>query len=365
MKLSPAQRNLLIALVILAIAVYGCLTAIFFLNSDDLTEAIDPTTPSPTPSPTASPTLPPPTPTPIPPTATPTPTPSPTPPPPTPSAPATSYDDPLTDDPQNAALRIERGWAYLDLEAWSPAIQDFDVAITTANTDTLQAEAYLGQGVARFHTREWTAALQDFDQALALNPDLADAHAWRGHLLAERREYAPAVESLSQAVALDAEDPTKHIRLAHALLGSGDPAQAAREYSAALDLTASVEAYIGRALAYAELGDDDAVQTNLSHAMSTAPFDPVGLNGRALILAQYQPDRLFEAEQLVRQAIDKAQTDLERAGYLYTLGMIQYQRGWYDDAIATLETAADLATVEGTVVYREILDLLEQAKAGQ
>ncbi|HET92250.1 MAG TPA: tetratricopeptide repeat protein, partial [Chloroflexi bacterium] len=284
---------------------------------------------------------------------------------PTPSAPATPYDDPLTNDPQNTPLRIQRGQTYIAMEAYPLAIADFNVALAAADADETRAAASLGRGVSRFHTREWSAALQDLDQALALDPTLADAHAWRGHLLAERREYTAAIEALRQAVALDAGDPVKHIRLAWALLGSGDPAQAVREYSAALDLATSVEAYTGRALAYAELGDVEAVQTNLSHAMSTAPFDPIALNGRALILARYQPEHLFEAEQLARQAVKNARSDLERAGCLYTLAWIQYQRGWYNETIATLEEAAALATVEGQVVYREIMALLEQANAAQ
>jgi tetratricopeptide (TPR) repeat protein len=247
--------------------------------------------------------------------------------------------------------------------AYTDAIADFDVAIGLNET---LIGAYLGRGEARFHAREWGAAMVDFDQALALNPDLADAHAWRGYLLSEWREYTLAIEALRQAVALDEADPVKHIRLAQALLGSGRPGEAEREFSAALALSSpSVEAYVGRAMAQAELGDFDAVQTDMSHAMSTAPYDPIALHGRAWFYARYQHDRLFEAAQLAQQAVAGARDDLERARYLHALGRIYQQQGHHDQAVATLEQAAALATVEGEVVYREILEHLEEMKTAQ
>ena len=110
------------------------------------------------------------------------------------------------------------------------------------------------------------------------------------------------------------------------------------------------------------LGDPEAVQVNLSHAMSTDPFNPVSLNGRAWFYAQYQPDRLFEAAQLAQQAIAGAQDDLEKARYMYTLAQIYYQQRYSDQAITTLEEAAALATIEGEVIYKEIAEYLEEIK---
>jgi len=258
---------------------------------------------------------------------------------------------------------LQRGHTFVEMGAYTDAIQDFDTAI---GLDETLAEAYVGRGEVRFHTKEWSAALADFDQALAINPYLAGGHAWRGRLLSERGEYNPGIEALRQAIILDEQDPVKHIWLAWALLRSGNPGAAKTAYSTALALESnSVEAYIGRAMAEEAQGDLQATQINLSHAMSTAPFSPVSLNGRAWFYTHYQPEQLYEAEQLAQQAVDGAEHDLEKARYMDTLGWIYYRRGYLEKAIATLEQAAALATVEGVVIYGEILEHLAEMRTAQ
>jgi tetratricopeptide (TPR) repeat protein len=258
---------------------------------------------------------------------------------------------------------LERGYAYIEMGAYTYAIEDFNTAIAM---DGASAEPYLGHGVAHFHTREWTTALADFDQALALNPGLADAYAWRGYLLTEWGQFNRGVDDLRQAIALDESDPAKQIRLGHAYLRNGRPGPARAAFSAALALEShSVEAYAGRAMAEAELGDMEAAGTNLSHAMSTGPFHPASLHARAWLKAWYQRDHLYEASQLAQQAVDAAPNDLDKARYLDTLGWLYYLQGYRDQADTTLEEAVTLATVEGEVVYGEILDHLERLRAGQ
>jgi tetratricopeptide (TPR) repeat protein len=365
MKLTRSQLIVLIILGVLTVLVYGCIVSIVLWNSQQIAQVFTPTAAtSPPPAtqaeePMVSPTA---TVPPVP-TSTSVPAPTTSPSTPTPAAPQTRYDSQVADDPGNSAPRLQRGYAYIELGAYTHAVEDFDVAI---GLDGTLAEAYLGRGEARFHLKEWGAALEDFEQALALNPDLADAHAWRGHLLSERGEYRLAIGALRQAVALDEVDPIKHLRLAQALLRGGSPGQAEIEYTAALSLDPhSVEAYVGRAMAQAEQGDFDAALADLDGMLGAAPYDPVALDGRAWFYAWYQQDHLYEAEQLARQAVAGAEDDLERARFLHTLGWVHYQREQYEEAVAALEEAAALATVEGEVVYGEILEHLEEARAAQ
>lgn len=364
MKMTRSQRLTIIVLGMLTAIVCGVLVTIFTINSQEIFQAFAPapTTLPPTPTiPTETPTaLPTDTPSP---TLTPTPVPTFTP-TPTPSAPQTSYDTQIAEEPENSSLRLQRGHAYIEIGTYTDAIRDFDlvIAASAGMTETL-AEAYAGRGQARFHTKEWSAALEDLDQAVTLNPDLANAHAWRGHLLAEWGQYELGIAALRRAVTLDEEDPVKYIWLADALLRSQSPGEARTAYSAALSLEShSVEAYIGRAMAEAALGDLDAVEIDLGHAVGTDPFDPVALNGRAWFYAQYQQDHLFEAAQLAEQAIAGARDDLEKARYMLTLGQVYQQHGYHDRAITTLEEAVVLATVEGEVVYDEITEYLEEIK---
>ena len=345
MKLTRSQLIVLVVLGLLTIGVYGCLISTVVRNSRQMAQVI---TPAPLPSPEE-------------PTSTPTATPSPTPTPtPTPIAPQTRYDLQVARDPQNPALRLQRGYAYIALGAYIYAVQDFDVAISL--DDTL-AEAYLGRGEAHFYLKEWSAALEDFNRALALDPELADAYLWRGQLLSIQRKHTPALEVLRQAVALDETDAMKRVALAQALLRSGDAEAAEIEFTKALTLeTRLAEAYVGRAMALAEQGDFDAAQADLDAARAIAPYEPVVLNAQAWLYAWYRQDHLDEAERLALLAVDGARYDLERAAYLDTLGWVYYQQGRYDEAIAVLEDAATLATVEGEVVYDEILEHLEEVR---
>jgi tetratricopeptide (TPR) repeat protein len=364
-EMTCSQRIIIVILGLLTIVVCGALAAIFVLNPEMISQIVAP--PTATLIPTLTPLPPSPTP---PPVAFPTPTPAatPTPPPtstPTPvsSAPQTQYDADIAQDPDNPTLRLQRGYAYIEVGAYTDAIKDFDAAI---RLDEISADPFLGRGVARYYAKEWTAALEDFDHALVLNPDLADAHAWRGYLLSEWGQFNLGLDALRRAIALDDADPAKYIRLGQALLYNGRPGQAKAEFSTALSLEShSVEAYAGRAMAEAELGDLDAAQTNLNHAMSTGPFHPAALHARAWFHAWYQRDHLYEASQLAQQAVEGATDDLQKARYLDTLGWLYYLQGYRDQADATLEEAITLATVEGEVVYGEILDHLERLRAGE
>jgi len=353
MKLTRSQFIVVIVLGVLAVGIFGCLVSIIVWNSRQISQVLAPAVPaSPPPAQTEQPTVPPT------PTASPVPTPT-----PTPIVPQTRYDLQVAGDPDNPALRVQRGYAYMTLGAHAQAIEDFDTAI---GLDGRLAEAHVGRGEAAFHLKEWSAALKDFERALALNPDLASAHAWRGYLLSERGKYGLALAPLRQAVALNDTDPWKRVLLAQTLLRSGNPEEAQIEYTTVLSLEVrSVEAYVGRALAQAEQRDFDAAQADLDSAQSIAPYDPVALNGQAWFYAWYRRSHLAEAEQLAQRALARAEDDLERARYLDTLGWVYYKQERYEEALAVLEEATVLATIEGEVVYGEIVEHLEEVEAAR
>ncbi|TET52857.1 MAG: tetratricopeptide repeat protein [Anaerolineales bacterium] len=293
-------------------------------------------------------------------TATPTPEATAT---PTPPPPQTRYDLELADDPMNARLRLQRGFAYMALEAYDFALDDFSIAL---ELDPLLAEAYVGRGEAYFHLKQWSAALADFSQALALNPELADAYAWRGYVLSERGEYASALGALYEATYIDVGSARFHLWLAEALAGAGSNPEAQAEFSWTLALDPrSIEAYVGRGLARAEVRDHEGALADLESALEIAPYEPAALNGKAWFLAWYQLTELDEAERLAARAIAGAEGDLETARYLLTVGWIQYLRGEYGEALATLEEAAEMATIEGEVVCAEIVELLEVVRTAQ
>ncbi len=357
MKLRGSQVVLLIVLFLLTVGAFWGLVALYQRNRPVLQAALA-RAPTPVPTPLATPTPAPtatsqPTPTP---TSTPTPT-------ATPIVPQTRYDQQVAQRPDDAGLRVLRGEVYLKLRAYTWAMADFDAAL---QLDASLPEAHLGRGQALFYLKEWTAALTEFEQAIALRPELAAAHAWRGYLLMQRRQMGPALEALRQAVLLAPADPALYTMLAEALVLSRSPDEARAAATQALELDDRyVPAYVARALALAELGDVDTAQVDLEQALRISPYAPVAFNAQAWLYAWYRGDHLADAERLARRAIAGAEDDLERAGYLDTLGWALYRQGRTDEAVAALEEAARLATVEGQVTYPEILAHLERVRAAQ
>jgi tetratricopeptide (TPR) repeat protein len=292
--------------------------------------------------------------------ATPTPEATPT---PTARPPQTRYDLEILEDEANATLRVRRGLAYITLGAYGCALQDLNLAI---QLEPGLAEAYVARGEAYFWTKQWSAALSDFAQAVALNEDSADGHAWWGHVLAERGDYAPALGPLYEATSIDPGSDRNHLWLAQALMGAGSIPEAQAEFSWVLALDPrSVEAYVGRGLTRAEERDYEGALADLESALGIAPYEPVALNGKAWLLARYQLTELDLAEELATRAVAGAEHDLATARYLLTLGWIHYLRGDYEEALATLEEAAELATVEGEIVYGEIAEHLEAVRVAQ
>ncbi len=113
----------------------------------------------------------------------------------------------------------------------------------------------------------------------------------------------------------------------------------------------------------ADHGDLDGALADLDIAQELEPQHPDVLNDRARFYAQYRHDKLDEAEQLALRALEGASDRLVRAIYLDTLAWVYFEQERYADAVAVLEEAIILATVEGKVVYATLLIHLENSKA--
>ena len=291
------------------------------------------------------------------PTSTPTPSPTPT---PTPVAPQTRFDLRVARSPNDAALRVERGYAYLELDAYQYALMDFNEAIVL---DSTLADAYLGRGLVRFQRKEWDAALADYNAALERNAELIGAHVAKGALLSLRGAHEEALDAFQAAVELAPNDPQVVTRLGDVEWRAGLLERAEVSYTAAISLEPEyVPAYVGRAMVLAEREDVAAAQTDLDTAERIAPLEPMVLNARAWLYAWYLEESFAEAERLAQRALARAEGFLDRAAYLDTLGWTYYQQGRYDEAIQTLEEAVDLVTIEGQVIYRDTLERLQQVR---
>jgi tetratricopeptide (TPR) repeat protein len=80
------------------------------------------------------------------------------------------------------------------------AIADFDQAIAL---DPQNAEAYNARGLAYYAIADLRRAIADFDEALSLNPEIADAYYNRGSAFCDRGQHERAIADFNRALAID------------------------------------------------------------------------------------------------------------------------------------------------------------------
>lgn len=106
----------------------------------------------------------------------------------------------LTPD-QSTALStfLNRGYAYLNLQNWQAAIDDYDQVL---EIDRNEATAYNERGEARQHLGDLEGAMSDYTQAINLDPNLSYAYNNRAFILNRQGDLARAKADLKKAAEL-------------------------------------------------------------------------------------------------------------------------------------------------------------------
>jgi tetratricopeptide (TPR) repeat protein len=112
---------------------------------------------------------------------------------------------------RRAELHFARGNAYLSLQRYQNAVDDFTAVI---ELDPTLRGAYVDRGVAYHHLRQYERAIRDYDRAIALNSDLFATHYNRALSYFRLGRYAEAWKDFDDAVKRTPDD-------AKALYGRG------------------------------------------------------------------------------------------------------------------------------------------------
>ncbi len=91
-----------------------------------------------------------------------------------------------------AAADLAQGYFDLAMARGDPRYVGYAEAVVARFSDPLPASLRLTRGLLRQYRHDFEGALGDFAAALALDPDLADAHAWRGAIYLVQANYAAA-----------------------------------------------------------------------------------------------------------------------------------------------------------------------------
>ena len=115
------------------------------------------------------------------------------------------------------------------------AITTFTAPLTpggaTRTTASDQSKSYVGLGEIRLRQARYVEALQSFQQAIAADPDNADAHLGAARVLRAQNNYAAAFEEVNKALAINPAVPNFRARILRAQLldDQGQPDQAQAE----------------------------------------------------------------------------------------------------------------------------------------
>jgi tetratricopeptide (TPR) repeat protein len=163
-----------------------------------------------------------------------------------------------------AAFYTNRGIVYADQQKWDLAVADYTQAIAI---NPNLAEAYNNRGIVYRNQQKWDLAVADYTQAIAINPNLAEAYTNRGNVYRNQQKWDLAVADFTQAIAINPN-------LAEAYYNRGNVYADLQKWDLALaDYTQAIainpnyaEAYGNRGIVYLNLGDINKARENFQRA---------------------------------------------------------------------------------------------------
>jgi serine/threonine-protein kinase len=247
--------------------------------------------------------------------------------------------------PRTAAEWVAQGRAYMQRydrrgnvdrahDAYQRAIE-LDRSHAAAHAGL--AEVFLRRDLLTPDVQWMRQANEAARQALALNPDLAAAHAVQGLLLLRSKLRDAAKAAIDRALDLDPLNLTALIALGDYHLGGNDRAAADGVYRRAAKLLPDQWrplTMLGQSL-YAQAKYAEALEA-WQAALALTPDNVLVL--RNLGGAFHMLDRIDEAANMFQRALEIEPT----AGIYTNIGTLRFFQGRYSDAVAAFEKAVEI-----------------------
>jgi TolB-like protein/DNA-binding winged helix-turn-helix (wHTH) protein/tetratricopeptide (TPR) repeat protein len=202
-------------------------------------------------------------------------------------------------------------------------------ATTAVTLDPTLPEAHVPLGALLAHYEwDWSEGEKEFQRALDLNPNLAWAHLWYGHMLRGLGRFEDALRHGERAQELDPITPVNLVLVGNSLLSMGEDERALIEYRKALELDGtSFPALNGIAHLYEQRDEYEKAVAEYRLAVRYSQGSPTAnaALGYALARAGVTP----EAKQILREMLAPSQSKYVSPVYLAILCA-----GLEDDAAA-------------------------------
>jgi tetratricopeptide (TPR) repeat protein len=186
--------------------------------------------------------------------------------------------------------------------------------------------------------------------ALRINPDYAEAHAYLAEIYADLGSWYDALDEAELAVSLDERSVDAHRTLAYVHEIMGDYESAVVEYETAIALHPRLSyLYIAVGRNYLTLSkpDHDKAIASFEKAVEISPDDPEGYDWLGWTYGFYKGEHDRAIIELER-AVD---LDPNYASAYGRLGWLYYAKRNYEDSIVNFERAVQLGTTSAEYYY--------------
>ena len=178
-----------------------------------------------------------------------------------------TFTDVLHEDPEDYATRLDRAKAYLELGNAPGAVEDCNVLLKAADTDSARKELYFLSGAAKMQMRLYADARKDLERVLAWEPGNGNAIVLLSMAFERDGQPQEAVNRLN--LLLQVQPGNLDARLARAGVEArlGLDAAAREDYDAVLAaLPDAADVYVERARVLIRLGLKGAARKDLDRA---------------------------------------------------------------------------------------------------
>jgi tetratricopeptide (TPR) repeat protein/2-polyprenyl-3-methyl-5-hydroxy-6-metoxy-1,4-benzoquinol methylase len=257
----------------------------------------------------------------------------------------------------NALLRSKRFAESLASYDRALAIQPDHVPAIVQRAKALQSLYRLDEAIAGTEAAgRLSEAEAGFRQAIALNPDLVEAHTHLGNVLREQGELDAAETSYRHAIALQADEVVAHTGLGNVLNDRGDLQGAVDCYRRALALNHNIpEAHNNCGNALNDLGRLEEAIACYQQALALMPALVQARNNIAVVLRNQ--GKLEEAKAIFRQIIQS------HPAYVTALDNLASLLSMQGDVVAAMNVACQSLKLQQTQNARRIfVDIIRNGR---
>ncbi len=243
----------------------------------------------------------------------------------------------------NPGLRVAQQLLVRTLMVCGRTDDAGDAAIAGLAHDPGCASLHLVAGLRSASRQDWPGAAAHFRGELALQPELAEAHAGLGDALKAMGEREQAIASYRRAIELAPNVAALHNVLGLALQERGDVDAAIACFRQALSLDPHhAGAHVNLGVARHSEGDDEAALAHFRKALATDPGHVAALhNMGSICLGLGDLDEAMSCYQrALLQRPDYADAHLNLGTALHALGRIEPARASLQRAIELAQSAA-------------------------